>query len=294
MAQMLEDLELQPGLNVLEVGAGTGYDAALVAHVVGPNRVVSVDVDHEVLSEAWDHLRKFPERQVFLKHADGRAGCPESAPFDRIIVTAAAQDLEPAWLEQTRNDGIILAPLTFAPGIEYIVKGRVHDGQFQGGPVRAAYFMPLRAGQQLRTEQMAASPSPEVQSMEAPWQSWFEGRHPRISWLTFIHSLIFLGIMQGLEVLRSESDELGSVFGVSRGEAACWFRPALWKATGDSGLSLGLKLWRDFLDLGGPRPTEYLLRLPCRPTPHESGRAFLRQGARYLQQWAIKEKRERL
>src|SRR5207248_4544299 len=72
MAQMLQDLQLRPGLRVLEIGAGTGYNAALLAHLVGPDRVVTVDVDRDVLSQAWDHLRAFPERRVRLEHADGR------------------------------------------------------------------------------------------------------------------------------------------------------------------------------------------------------------------------------
>src|SRR5216684_7047128 len=64
MAQMLEDLQLSPGQRVLEIGAGTGYNAALLAHIVGPKRVIAVDVDRDVLSEAWDHLRAYPERGV--------------------------------------------------------------------------------------------------------------------------------------------------------------------------------------------------------------------------------------
>src|SRR5262249_21195741 len=98
MAQMLEDLQLAPGLKVLEVGAGTGYNAALLAHVVGPDRVISIDVDRGVLSEAWDHLRAYPERRLQLRHADGRCGYAEGAPYERIMVTAATPDLEPAWL----------------------------------------------------------------------------------------------------------------------------------------------------------------------------------------------------
>ena len=68
----------RPGQRVLEIGAGTGYNAALLAHVVGPGRS-SVDVDREVLAEAWDHLRAFPERRVTFQHADGRAGYPAGA-----------------------------------------------------------------------------------------------------------------------------------------------------------------------------------------------------------------------
>src|SRR5205085_4973833 len=95
MAQMLEDLLLAPGLRTLEVGAGTGYNAALLAHVVGPGQVHTVDVDRFVLAEAWEHLHKFHERQVALHHADGREGYADAAPYDRIMVTAATDDLEP-------------------------------------------------------------------------------------------------------------------------------------------------------------------------------------------------------
>jgi len=294
MAQMLEDLKLRPGLRILEVGAGTGYDAALIAHIVGPERVVSVDVDHEILSEAWDHLRKFPQRRVILKHGDGRTGCPNEAPFDRIIVTAATHDLEPAWLEQTRNDGIILAPLTLGPGIEYLVKGRVRDGAFQGSPVRAAYFMPLRAEQAKRTEDNAHSLSSDLSTMEAPWNGWFDGRRPRTSWVAFIHSFVFLAVMQDLEVLRFGSDEKELTFGISSGQAACWFEPGRWKVTDDAGWRLGLRLWRDFLDLGGPRPTDYELRVAPNSQLEASPKTiFTRQGSGSLEYWTIKEERER-
>src|SRR5207245_2580927 len=131
MAQMLEDLRLTPGLRVLEVGAGTGYNAALLAHAVSPAQVVSVDVDREVLSEAWDHLRRFPDRKVILQHADGRAGFAEAAPYDRIMVTAATPDLEPAWLEQLADGGLLLAPLVLAPGLAFVVRGSVSEGVFE-------------------------------------------------------------------------------------------------------------------------------------------------------------------
>src|SRR5689334_23089933 len=58
MGQMLEDLQPEPGQRVLEIGAGTGYNAALLAHVAGPGQVWSIDVDRQVLSEAWDHLHQ--------------------------------------------------------------------------------------------------------------------------------------------------------------------------------------------------------------------------------------------
>ena len=300
MAQMLEDLKLDPGMRVLEIGAGTGYNSALIAHVVGPDNVTSLDVDREILSEAWDHLRRFPERRVTLKHADGRAGCCERAPFDRIIVTAATPDIEPAWLEQTRPEGIILAPCTFGPNMAYVLRGRVRGLEFCGEPTRAAYFMSLRAEGETGDPGEAISPagwvSPTLQSRPAPWRGWFDGRRPRVSWLGFIHSLAFLGLMRGLNILRSNPLGKDSVFGISSGEAACWFEASEWNVTGDEGHQLGLSLWGCFLKLGGPRPPDY--RISAVPgaalRAEQNGPAsFVRHGGRCIQRWSIREDRER-
>src|SRR5262245_17980769 len=114
MAQMLEDLQLAPGRRVLEVGAGTGYNAALIAHVTGA--VTSIDVDRELLAAAAVPLAALPARRVDLIHGDGRLGHPPGAPYDRILVTAATPDLEPAWIEQLAPAGLVLAPLDLAPG----------------------------------------------------------------------------------------------------------------------------------------------------------------------------------
>jgi protein-L-isoaspartate O-methyltransferase len=298
MAQMLEDLKLEPGMRVLEIGSGTGYNAALISHVVGPEKVTSLDVDREVLSEAWNHLRRFPGRQVALKHADGRAGCREQAPFDRIIVTAATPDLEPAWLEQTRPEGIILAPCMFGPSLAYILRGRVSGLVFHGEPTRAAYFMSLRAeGEDGDPGEPTAPVNAELQSLPAPWKGWFDGRRPRVSWLGFIHSLAFLGLMRGMNILRSNPMGKDLVFGISSGEAACWFEMSEWKVSSDEGHKMGLSLWHDFLNLGGPRPPEYRVRAAARdvPPPGELGPSpmFVRQGVRCIQYWNIRADRDR-
>src|SRR5262245_46853392 len=136
MAEMLEDLRLSPGQCVLEVGAGTGYNAALLAYVVGG--VVSIEVDREVLAKARRTLAAFPDRRVELHHADGRLGFPASAPYDLIQVTAATDDLAPAWLAQLAPNGVVQAPLDVAPGLAWLVQGEVHEGIFEGGLTRSA------------------------------------------------------------------------------------------------------------------------------------------------------------
>jgi protein-L-isoaspartate(D-aspartate) O-methyltransferase len=112
MAIMLDQLDLAPGLRVLEIGAGTGYNAALMRHIVGGDgTVVSVDIDSEVAGQARDHLASAGYPDVTVVAADGAAGYPPSAPYDRVIATVGVSDLAPAWLDQLHPDGRIVVPL---------------------------------------------------------------------------------------------------------------------------------------------------------------------------------------
>ncbi len=297
MAQMLEDLQLRPGLRVLEVGAGTGYNAALMAHVVGPGLVTSVDVDREVLSEAWDHLRTYPERRVEVKHADGRSGYPKGAPYDRIMVTAATPDLEPAWLEQLAECGLLLAPLALAPGLAFLVRGTVQEGVFRGRLTRAAYFMALRAeGEPGAVEIEPLPPGGELQSLPAPWTHWFDRKRPRLNWLGFIQSLALYGLLRGLEVHYRTTENSQISFGVSDRERGflCWYGIQEWHVNQPEGRQLGWTLWRAFLDAGGPWPTEYHFTASPRADLHaDSPESYLRQGPRCQHLWQVMEQRER-
>jgi protein-L-isoaspartate O-methyltransferase len=297
MAQMLEDLKLVPNLHVLEIGAGTGYNAALLAHVVGPGRVVTVDVDRGVLSEAWDHLRDFPERRVELGHSDGRHGFADGAPYDRIMVTAATRDLEPDWLEQLREGGLLLAPLALAPGLAFVVCGTMHAGVFDGRLTRAAYFMALRAEHEAGFSETEALPSAAGgRVLTSPWAGWFDRRRPRLNWLGFVQSLAFYGWLRGLAVHYRTLSNGQPEFGVSDpdGDAWCWLGTEAWQVNGDSGQKLGWKLWSAFLDAGGPWPTEFRLRAGPAGRLHPGGaESYLRQGLLCQQLWELPECRER-
>jgi protein-L-isoaspartate(D-aspartate) O-methyltransferase len=294
MAQMLEDLKLRRGQRVLEIGAGTGYNAALMAHVVGPSLVTSIDVDLEVLSEAWDHLRKFPERGVQLQHGDGRQGFPERAPYDRIMVTAATPDLEPAWLAQLRSNGLLVAPLDLAPGLAFVVRGRATGGRFQGALMRAAYFMPLRSKEGEDGPEGDVPPRflLEVRSIAAPWAGWFERKRPRGGWLGFSQSVAFFAWLRALTIYHHPAVKGESLFGISDGPEACWFGPDQWHVTSDTARDFAENLWREFLDLGAPRPNEF--RLSCvQGTPPSRPDAFVRRGPRFGQCWELPALRDR-
>jgi protein-L-isoaspartate(D-aspartate) O-methyltransferase len=295
MAQMLEDLQLRPGQRVLEIGAGTGYNAALLAHVAGPGRVTSIDVDRNVLSEAWDHLRAYPEREVQLRHADGRHGYDADAPYDRIMVTAATPDLELAWLEQLTEGGVLLAPLVLAPGLAYVVRGGVKDGVYQGQLTRAAYFMSLRAeGETGVAAEEAGNAFGEGQTRPAPWVGWFDRKRPRANWVGFIQALAFYGLLRGLRLHYQTLSNGEPTFGVSEGTSACWLGSQQWQMHGPFGADMADGLWRAFLDAGGPRPTEFRLRASTDRIPEATEReAYGRSGPRCHQLWELPERRER-
>jgi protein-L-isoaspartate(D-aspartate) O-methyltransferase len=113
MAVMLDQLGLQPGQRVLEIGTGTGYNAALLTHLVGDQRsVVTVEVDRDVAEQARAALAAAGCGRVTVLCGDGSAGAPDYGPFDRIIVTAGVWDIPPAWLRQLRRTGRIVLPLS--------------------------------------------------------------------------------------------------------------------------------------------------------------------------------------
>ena len=144
MAMMLEALELSEGLRVLEIGAGSGYNAALLAHIVGEDRVYTVDNQPEVAGAAGENLKRSGCRKVRVICADGGYGYSPGAPYDRVIATASIFDVPVCWREQLAEGGILVAPVWMAPGYMPIVKlvkrGETLCGQFIWG----AAFMALQ------------------------------------------------------------------------------------------------------------------------------------------------------
>jgi protein-L-isoaspartate(D-aspartate) O-methyltransferase len=145
MAIMLEQLGLAPGHRVLEIGAGTGYNAALMAQIVGETGdVITIDLDADIVEAARRHLvaAGFPQVQVLCQ--DGWLGYAPAAPYDRIILTVASWDIAPAWRKQLRPGGRLVLPLALFDDLQKLVAFELVEGQLTSLSVQSGAFMTLR------------------------------------------------------------------------------------------------------------------------------------------------------
>lgn len=144
MAIMLEQLDLHKGQRVLEIGAGTGYNAALMAHIVGETgHVVTIDIDEDIVENARAHLAAAGYERVQVVCADGGSGFPAAAPYDRIILTVNAGDITPAWHEQLTADGRLLLPLSVR-GPQLAVAFKRVGTHFESVSIQPCGFVGLR------------------------------------------------------------------------------------------------------------------------------------------------------
>lgn len=111
IAIMLEETDLREGLKVLDVGTGSGYNAALMAEIVGPANVVSIERHADLLEFARENLREAGYPAIKIVLGDGTLGYPPEAPYDRIVVTAGAPRIAKSWIAQTKVGGRIVAPI---------------------------------------------------------------------------------------------------------------------------------------------------------------------------------------
>jgi protein-L-isoaspartate(D-aspartate) O-methyltransferase len=139
VACMLELLELKKGMNVLEIGAGTGYNAALMQEIVGgAGHITTIDIQEDIVEQTRRLLRASGYGGIEVIAADGAQGFPENASYDRIIATVGCPDISFRWAEQLARDGFMLIPLQHGaegtnPLVRIWTKGERFLGRFVGG-----------------------------------------------------------------------------------------------------------------------------------------------------------------
>ncbi len=140
VGMMTEALQLTGGERVLELGTGSGYQAAVLAELAAD--VYTIERHEDLSRQAAERLQNLGYQNVFLKVGDGWLGWPEAAPFDRIIVTAAAEEPPPAVWEQLAEGGILVGP--FGSSAEQMLY-EMHKigGQPQSRLLTGCRFVPL-------------------------------------------------------------------------------------------------------------------------------------------------------
>lgn len=145
MAIMLDQLKLAKGMNVLEIGAGTGYNAALMQYIVGnTGRVTTLEIDKELVKGAQDALQRAAMTQVTVVESDGVSGFPPRAAYDRIIATVGIWDVPRTWVQQLRSQGLLVAPLWIEALQVSAAFTRQRDGTLYSADNRPCGFVQLR------------------------------------------------------------------------------------------------------------------------------------------------------
>ncbi|MCL0092666.1 methyltransferase domain-containing protein [Dehalococcoidia bacterium] len=200
VANMLELFELKKGMNVLEIGAGTGYNAALMQEIVGSTgHITTIDIQDDVVEQTRRLLQASGYAEIEVIATDGAEGFPENAPYDRVIATVGCPDVSPRWAEQLGSNGFMLIPLQHgAEGFNPLVHIWKEEERLLGKFVGLSGFMSIQG--KLGIEQKpsfedlaricsrkpkAVHPLPDIfKEIAESWEN--KGRSEFISFLLFM------------------------------------------------------------------------------------------------------------
>ncbi|MDZ4767100.1 MAG: rRNA adenine N-6-methyltransferase family protein [Chloroflexota bacterium] len=161
MIIMLDQLKLAQGMNVLEIGGGTGYNAALMQHIVGDSgRVTTIELDKELVKHAQDALQRAAMTHINVVETDGVSGFPARASYDRIIATVGIWDVPRAWTQQLKTAGILVAPLWIEALQVSAAFTPQRDGTLYSADNRPCGFVHLRG--------VAAGPATQIRVGSSP------------------------------------------------------------------------------------------------------------------------------
>jgi protein-L-isoaspartate(D-aspartate) O-methyltransferase len=142
VALMIKAAGLGPGDRVLEVGAGSGYAAAIISRIAG--EVFAIERQHELVEVARERIKRLGYDNVEILEGDGTRGCPDHAPFDAILAAASGSHVPKALLDQLASDGRLVMPLGSPGWVQELVKvTKRGDGGLEQENLGAVRFVPL-------------------------------------------------------------------------------------------------------------------------------------------------------
>lgn len=146
VALMTELADIKPGMKALEIGTGSGYQAAVLAEIT--DSVYTIEIIKELGSSAADKLKKMGYKKVQVKIADGYYGWKEFAPFDAIIVTAAAEHIPPPLIEQLKEGGKMIIPVGHPFQVQNLMLVEKKEGKIKTKNILPVRFVPFKRGKE--------------------------------------------------------------------------------------------------------------------------------------------------
>jgi len=142
VALTIQAAEIKPGSKVLEVGAGSGYAAAVISRIAG--KVIGMERHHDLVDVARDRLKRLGYDNVEIVEGDGTRGCPDEAPFDAIVAAASGSHVPKAFLEQLADGGRIVMPVGEPGWVQELIKvTKQDDGTLMQQKLGGVRFVPL-------------------------------------------------------------------------------------------------------------------------------------------------------
>ena len=141
VALMTQALEVKPTDKILEIGTGSGYQAAILAELV--NYIYTIEIIEPLATRASLTLANLDYKNVEVKHADGYYGWEEQAPFDAIIITAAVNHVPPPLIAQLKDNGKLILPLASSPGFQTLTMITKKGEELQAQYITGVRFVPL-------------------------------------------------------------------------------------------------------------------------------------------------------
>jgi len=300
--RMLDMLQLQPGQTVFELGAGSGWNAALMGHLVGPEgRVFSIEMIPELARTAAETVQTLGITNVSIVAADGGDGYPAGAPYDRVIFTAGAYDLPRAFNDQLKDDGLLMAVIKLEGGGDNLFVLRKTKNHFESVASMPCAFVQLRGKYQIEDLEPAAPNTlpewPELQNQEvSKTRFWWGGKgQESFAWRT-MGIRFFLGISEPR--FRAFKTEKTAERPLEEHYFGLWDqeRQSLVLAKDDWIIAYGnasareqlLEKVRQWVDLGMPAAASFKLHVhpnDCQVAPRENQWTVKRSESQFL--WSL-------